>query len=172
MTYAQFAFYALGEAAPQGSKIRTRYGMRESSDGVKPWRETVVASAPAITAPLDGPLAVKMVFTVARPKGAAKRQRRPATSPDIDKLARSTADALKTAGLIRDDGRICEYVRLAKVWTGYDDDDLPVPGVIVACCELADLDARPDSLDGPLERLWYPFDQARREAWQKVRGVA
>ena len=174
MTYAQFAFYALGTPASQGSKRHVGHGvMVESSKALRPWRDTVTAAAPPTERPLDGPLAVKMVFTLPRPKSARKTQRRPCSSAsDLDKLARAVGDAITAAGLWVDDGRICEYVRLAKVWTGYDDDDLPVPGVIVACAELADLDTGPDSLDGATERLWYPFDQARQAAWQKVRGVA
>ena len=31
-----------GVPAPQGSKIRTRYGMREASKRVGPWREAVL----------------------------------------------------------------------------------------------------------------------------------
>ena len=31
----------IGKPAPQGSKIRTRYGMREASEYVAPWRSFI-----------------------------------------------------------------------------------------------------------------------------------
>ena len=34
-----FVVEVTGVPAPQGSKVRTRYGMREASKRVKPWRE-------------------------------------------------------------------------------------------------------------------------------------
>ena len=40
---------------------------------------------------------------------------------------------LKDAGLFVDDARIVEYVRLSKVWFGFDPDALPTPGVVVRC---------------------------------------
>jgi Holliday junction resolvase RusA-like endonuclease len=161
-----FAFYALGEPGPQGSKTRTRYGMKESSAKVKPWRESIVAAAPTIDRRLDGPLAVQRVFTLPRPKAAPKRLTRPATTPDLDKLARSTCDALKTAGLIADDSRISEFVRLAKVWAGYDPDALPVPGVIVACCEVSGEEFEYAAYLGGL------VYGTRCAAWERIRGAA
>ena len=43
---------------------------------------------------------------------------------------------MKDAGLFVDDARIVEYVRLSKVWFGFDPDALPTPGVVVACAEI------------------------------------
>jgi Holliday junction resolvase RusA-like endonuclease len=126
---------AYGDPGAQGSKIRTRYGMREASAKVTPWREAVHAEGLKIReagAPvLDGPVAVRMILTLPRPKGAPKKRRHPDTGRDLDKLARSTGDAITTAGLWTDDSRVVEYVRLAKVWAHYDDEALPMPGVLV-----------------------------------------
>ena len=83
-----------------------------------------------------------MVFTFLRPKNHFRTGRnshllrdaapaRPAGYPDLDKLARSTGDALKSAGVLKDDGRIAEYRRLAKVWAGEDPDALDSPGVVI-----------------------------------------
>ena len=47
----------------------------------------------------------------------------------------STEDAITEAGLWADDARVADYHRLAKVWAGFDDDALPVPGVAVAAVE-------------------------------------
>jgi len=127
---------AYGTPAPQGSKRHVGGGvMVESSKKVKPWREDVKQAGLALRqegAPcLDGPVAVRMVFTVARPKSATKKRRWPDTMPDLSKLCRSTEDAITTAGLWADDARVVDYSRLAKVWAGYDDEALPMPGVIV-----------------------------------------
>jgi Holliday junction resolvase RusA-like endonuclease len=123
-----------GMPGPQGSKRHVGKGvMIESSKKVKPWRQDVVAAAVEAhkgAEALDGPLLVSMVFTLPKPKSAPKRRRTWADKkPDLSKLARSTEDALTTAGVIRDDARIVEYERLAKVFPGEDPDALSSPGV-------------------------------------------
>lgn len=114
-----------GNPAPQGSKkfvgmVNGHGMMAEMSKKVKPWRQDVVAAAIAARGnnpPLDGALIVRMVFTMPKPKSAPKRRRTwPNRTPDLSKLARSTEDALVTAGAIVDDARIVEYERLAKVF--------------------------------------------------------
>lgn len=131
---------AYGDPAPQGSKkfvgvIKGRGILVESSKRVAPWRQDVVAAAREAMAGFtmfDGPLRIKMVFTLAKPGSAPKRKRTwPNKKPDLDKLARSTSDALVTAGVIRDDSRIVEFARLAKVFPGEDQDALASPGVLI-----------------------------------------
>jgi Holliday junction resolvase RusA-like endonuclease len=131
-----------GDPAPQGSKRfvgRTREGrgiMVESSKKCRPWRQDVVAAAIEARGnakPLDGPLIVSMVFTLPKPKSAPKRRRSwPDRKPDLSKLARSTEDALVTAGCIADDARIIEFERLAKVFPGEDPEALSSPGVRIS----------------------------------------
>jgi Holliday junction resolvase RusA-like endonuclease len=123
-----------GRPAPQGSKRHVGRGiMIESSKHVKPWREDVRAAALTVrgeAAPLDGPLTVRMVFTMQKPKSAPKRARTwPDRVPDVSKLIRSTEDALVSAGLIADDARIVEYTRVAKVFPNEDPEALEAPGV-------------------------------------------
>ena len=123
-----------GMPGPQGSKRHVGNGvMIESSKKVKPWRQDVKAAAIAArngSAALDGPLVVRMVFTLPKPASAPKRRRTYAMrKPDLSKLARSTEDALTDAGLIADDARIVEYERLAKVFPGEDEESLEAPGV-------------------------------------------
>lgn len=142
MTRVEFVVY--GSPAPQGSKAfkgRAKNGraiLAESSKRVKPWRQDVKAAAEAWIAahggeawrPLDGPLLARMVFTVPKPKSAPKRRRTwPDRKPDVSKLQRSTEDALTDAGLIRDDARIVDYGRAAKVFPGEDAEALCSPGV-------------------------------------------
>src|SRR3546814_12938089 len=104
--------------------------MIESSKKVKPWRQDVKAAAEAWIvlwqraharpwSPLDGPLLVRMVFTLPKPMSAPKRRRTwPDKKPDLSKLIRSPEDAPTDAGMIRDaiaraSGRErgCKYVR-------------------------------------------------------------
>lgn len=123
-----------GTPGPQGSKRHVGNGvMIESSKKVKPWREAVVYAAREAMAgrpALVGPIVLEMVFTLRKPVSAPKKRRIWAsTKPDLSKLARSTEDALTTAGVYEDDARIIEYSRLAKVFPLEDPASLDVPGV-------------------------------------------
>jgi Holliday junction resolvase RusA-like endonuclease len=136
--------WVYGTPGPQGSKSfkglakSGRAILAESSKKVKPWRQDVKAAAEDARAqlggqPLDGPLVVRMVFTLPKPKSRPKtRKSWPDTKPDLSKLARSTEDALTDAGLWADDARVVEYARLAKVFPGEDEEALDAPGVRIA----------------------------------------
>lgn len=108
-------FYAAGIPAPQGSKRHVGGGrMIESSKKVAPWREDVRNSAELAAAEQgweapEGPVAVDVTFWLPRPKSHPKTRRTwPTTKPDVDKLLRSTCDALTSAGVIADDARIVD----------------------------------------------------------------
>ena len=123
-------FDVYGTPAPQGSKRfvgRAKSGrgiLVESSKAVAPWREAVKPAALRARAaqpdsePLDGPLRLSVVFSLARPKSAPKRRKWPDRTPDLSKLIRATEDALTDAGVWTDDARVCEYGRAAKVYAG------------------------------------------------------
>jgi Holliday junction resolvase RusA-like endonuclease len=154
MARPELAIEVYGTPGPQGSKTgfviksknpaaRGRVVMKESSDKVKPWRQDVkLAAETAIEGLdwvlLDGPLVVRMVFSFCRPAGhygsgrnagvlKASSPLRPAVYPDLSKLVRSTEDAL-THTIWRDDSRVVEYERAAKVYVGEDSEALPRPG--------------------------------------------
>lgn len=111
-----------GTPAPQGSKRHVGGGrMVESSARVQPWREAVKAAillsnhGPLL--PVSGPVAVTILFSLQRPSShyGAGRNRdvvrpsapvHPTTKPDIDKLIRSTLDALGEVGTYRDDSQV------------------------------------------------------------------
>ncbi|GGQ83443.1 RusA family crossover junction endodeoxyribonuclease [Streptomyces flaveolus] len=130
--------------APQGSKRHVGGGrLLEQSKRVKPWRDAVDAAARAAMnarwlegrgeESLDGPLSLEVVFTVRKPASAPKtRITWPTTrdSGDLDKLLRSTFDALTTAGAIADDSRIVE-VSARKVHPGEGLDALETPGAVI-----------------------------------------
>lgn len=107
-------FQVIGTPAPQGSKRHVGGGrMVESSKKVAPWRTDVAhRAAEAMTdqhvSTFTGPVDVNIQFTLHMPKGrrAADRKRGSMWStrkPDLDKLTRSTLDALVTAGVLSDD---------------------------------------------------------------------
>lgn len=128
-----------GEPAPQGSKRHVGNGrMIESSKKVKPWREDVRAEcALAVITdagdPLrfDGPIRVRLTFTLRKPSSAPKtRITWPCKKPDIDKLARSTLDAMTSSGLIADDARVVELFA-AKRFPNEGQDALDRPGCVI-----------------------------------------
>jgi crossover junction endodeoxyribonuclease RusA len=68
-----------------------------------------------------------MVFTLPKPRSVPKRRRTwPDRRPDLDKLQRSTLDALVSAGTIEDDGRLVA-IRAATVFPALSE-ALDVPG--------------------------------------------
>ena len=113
MVSDQVTFEVHGIPAPQGSKRHIGNGrMVESSRKVGPWRALVeVAARQAMTEPFTGPVAVTLTFHMPMPKSRPARVRAAGTAwssvrPDIDKLARSTLDALTASGIIDDDARV------------------------------------------------------------------
>lgn len=126
-----------GKPVTQGSKTRTKWGIRDdNADRLRPWREAVkqaALDALAGRARLEGPVAVEVVFTFDRPKSAPKsRPCWPITrsSGDLDKLQRALFDALTDAGVWRDDSQVID-VRARKVHVG-DEGALRIPGAVVA----------------------------------------
>lgn len=119
-----------GRPAPQGSKRLGEHGqMREQSAYLRPWRAAVVRAAyqafveagvqPNALPVLLGPVAVIVHFRMA--PGA-----RVDGPPDIDKLLRSTFDALTQAGAWEDDARVVS-VHATKVELV----DTEVPGALI-----------------------------------------
>lgn len=135
-------FTVIGDPAPQGSKSfkgflpNGKANMQESSKAVRPWRQDVAfAGREAMQGrePLDGPLMASIVFTVRKPASAPKRKTTyPSRKPDLDKLLRSTMDALVTAGVIADDARVVEFTQVAKVFPGEHIRALPHPGAYIS----------------------------------------
>ncbi|MFB7359625.1 RusA family crossover junction endodeoxyribonuclease [Streptomyces gardneri] len=136
-----------GLPGPQGSKTavgqrRSRKTgklvtvMKESSAKVKPWREKVQAAieqaiATGAAEPLTGPVYAHITFTLPKPVGAPKRRRTyPAVKPDVDKLERSTYDAITSARAWQDDGSVIEN-HSRKVYPGEHPDALDQPGAVI-----------------------------------------
>lgn len=120
-----------GLPAPQGSKRHVGNGvMVESSKKVKPWRADVRQAAEdwrlenGSPGPLTGSLIVMLTFSLPRPK-ARKKEHWVATRPDLDKLVRSTFDAL-TGVLWGDDSQVV-YLTAQKTYV----DSGELPGVVI-----------------------------------------
>ena len=94
--------------------------MVEQSANLKPWREAVRQGALQTgEAMLLGPVTLELVFRFARPKGhfnskgelKTSAPMRVITKPDLDKLQRSTLDAL-TGVLFKDDSQVCRILAM------------------------------------------------------------
>lgn len=148
-------FDVLGTATPQGSKKAYVRGGRailveERKAGIDLWRGSVVrAACQALQGRqgFTGPVAVDVEFRFTRPKGHWRTGRnahllRDGADPypptkDIDKLQRSTFDAITTARVWRDDALVVD-VHARKVWA-----DHGRPGATIAI-----RDATPVTHDG------------------------
>lgn len=123
-----------GTPAPQGSKSRgANGGLYESSRKVKPWRQDVKHAAldaierGAPTFPTGGVI-VGVAFRFTRPRYHYRSGKHahllgsratpvPDVKPDVDKLVRSTLDALGEAGVFKDDSQV------VAIWATKEYDD-------------------------------------------------
>jgi crossover junction endodeoxyribonuclease RusA len=128
-----FLVTVYGKPVTQGSKVRTRWSMRDdNAERLRPWREAVKQAALDAVAGrdrLDGPVSVAVVFSFDPPKSAPKCRRVwPTTrsSGDVDKLVRAVFDALTDAGVWRDDSQVVRLTA-SKVHVG-DPWSLHIPG--------------------------------------------
>lgn len=141
----QLLITVCGTPAPQGSKRHVGHGvMVESSEALAPWREDVkLAALRALEYAPDWDrdlpeVGVHVVFGFPRPRshyrtGRHASELRPdaphlvGKKPDLDKLLRSTGDALTAAGVWADDARMA-WVFAAKTFVGPAPGDLDRPG--------------------------------------------
>ncbi|WP_128378501.1 RusA family crossover junction endodeoxyribonuclease [Streptomyces cavernae] len=141
-----------GRPAPKGSKdpVGFRRGkngrlvtvMAESSPYLDAWMDAVTlivrqALARGRARKALGPVYAHVVFTMPKPKTAPKRKRTyPAVYPDVDKLARSTFDAITKATAWEDDSRVIEAHHV-KTYPGEHPDALDKPGALIRLYTLA-----------------------------------
>ncbi len=125
-----------GIPAPKGSKIRTRYGMFESSKRVKPWEALVTKAAvkagddAALLGPLTPPYRLDAWFYIQKPRTTRAAFPVAPTVGDLDKLTRAVGDALTESGLIEDD-RFIVTIFAEKAWAGGDEK----PGAVIRISE-------------------------------------
>lgn len=121
--------------------------MVESSAKVAPWRSVVVECASRAardmgwTATRAAAYHLSVVFTITRPAGHYRTGRHahliresapthPTTRPDLDKLIRSTMDALTDSGVIVDDAQVVD-IRAYKAYPSGTLDALDTPGAVI-----------------------------------------
>lgn len=150
----ELQFTVHGSPAPQGSKSfkgfskANRAILVESSQAVKPWREDVkLACIRAMNEATPGRwrpytcVYVAIEFFMPRPKSQPKTRRTvPTTKPDVDKMVRSTLDALTASGLYADDACVVD-MRVRERYIVQDDSlghpwELPGPGAVVTVFEV------------------------------------
>lgn len=125
-------FIVYGTPAPQGSKKPYGNGRVEASKLVKPWREAVKWAwiemrNSGIVEPIMGPVIVDTMFYFQRPK---KPKYEFPCVKDVDKLLRSTNDALTQCGAIEDD-RFIVVGSFGKVYAGSLPYGLQQPGATI-----------------------------------------
>lgn len=125
---AEVTFTVPGVPAPQGSKTRTKWGVREDNPATRPWRSAIAWEATAAMQGLDiltGPVEVLVHFVFPRPKshfgtgtrGEVLKESAPklhTSPPDADKLERAIGDSLRGI-VLRDDAQIAHW----DVWKLY-----------------------------------------------------
>lgn len=110
-------FWVAGRPRPQGSKrgFATKYGkvaMVEMSSELGNWRAFISAMAQAHMGnrpPIEGAVALGLLFTFQRPLADRKKVREHTGRPDLSKLVRAVEDAL-TGIVFTDDSRVVEIV--------------------------------------------------------------
>jgi Holliday junction resolvase RusA-like endonuclease len=123
------ALRILGVPAPQGSKTAVvvngsarllEGGSKTGRAKHRAWRHAVAAEAEEHAlrhgAAPDGPLVVRILFVMPKPKSRPKRARWCDRKPDLDKLVRSTLDGLADGGVLaHGDSRVAS-ITVGKVY--------------------------------------------------------
>lgn len=112
------------QARPRAFKTPSGHIRLYDPANCKDWKRTVLAQVlPAKpSAPVEGPLAMDLVFELPRPKSAPKRVQHPTTRPDLSNFIKTIEDAL-TGVVYRDDSQIVALTAIKRYG--------PEPGVSI-----------------------------------------
>ena len=92
------------------SKTGKSFVREQSGKTLKPWREAIKEAALIARGESDtieGPVMLHVDFYVPRPASVPHKKRPlPTVAPDLDKMVRAVGDALKQAGMYKDDSQI------------------------------------------------------------------
>lgn len=131
------AVTVLGVPVPQGSMQALGPGRMKHSnrEKLRPWRDTVAWQVRQNMAdlgrePFEGPVTVRVTFTLPRPQSAPKSRWAPYKKPDGDKLERALFDAITAGGAWIDDAQVveCHWSKVYAVGSN-------VPGVTFVVAE-------------------------------------
>lgn len=127
---SEIRFTVFTHCEPQGSsrafvnKKSGRAIVTSANPKMKPYRHTVTQIACESLAKANEiqpwaakhvPVSIGFRFYVEKPSSVAKKRTEPVVKPDLDKLIRSTTDAL-TGVLYHDDAQIVEYFEVRKFY--------------------------------------------------------
>ena len=148
-----YGFRVYGIPAPQGSKIPgvssktgKMFVREQSGKTLKSWREDVKNAAliargvqdsrtnPEPIPTLTGAIRLGINFYMPRPASVSVKKRPlPIVAPDLDKLVRGVGDALKAAGVYRDDAQVVS-IQAVKVYG--TDEAQSSPGAWIVISEI------------------------------------
>ena len=129
------SFEVQGTPAPKGSTrsfLHARTGKvvtLPDAKGYEAWNTAVALAARRAMEglpPMDGPVGVSLTFRLRAPLRLRNPGgRRPATRPDVDKLARAVLDAATQGGVWKDDGQVCS-LQVDKFYAGAEQEGVSV----------------------------------------------
>jgi Holliday junction resolvase RusA-like endonuclease len=101
------SFVVFGRAISQGSMTNYGHGRVTHSkrESLLLWRGAIRAAIQQQVKPaalVSGPVAVRAIFHVTKPKSIAKKRFFPSVAPDLDKTCRALGDALEKVLLVND----------------------------------------------------------------------
>lgn len=121
----------------QNSKTGKLFVREETGERLKTWRATVTEAALQAREAgglqtMSGAVRLDVHFFMPRPASiSAKKRLYPQVAPDLDKLVRAVGDALKDAGVYKDDCLICS-IQASKQYATDDLEKSPGAWVIVS----------------------------------------
>lgn len=141
---SSYGFRVYGIPTPQGSKIPgvssktgKKFVREQSGQRLTDWRNDVkeaALTARGDAATIIGPVSLSIKFFMPRPLSVKPAKRPyPIVAPDLDKLVRGVGDALKAAGVYRDD---CLIVSIQVTKQYADDDRERSPGAWIVVQEI------------------------------------
>jgi Holliday junction resolvase RusA-like endonuclease len=137
---ASYGFRVYGIPAPQGSKkprvtkAGRPYVQEQSAKTLVPWRSAIkeaalVARGDAPT--MLRPIKLQVTFYMPRPASVTPKKRLyPSVAPDLDKMVRGVGDALKDAGVYKDDAQTV-VIEALKVYATEDIQYSPGAWIVV-----------------------------------------
>lgn len=139
---ASYGFRVYGIVASQGSKIPGRssttgklFVREQGGKKLDQWRSDVKEAAQVARGDADtfaGAIDLRIDFYVNRPASvSAKKRPHPTVRPDLDKMVRGVCDALKAAGVYKDDSQVVRIVA-AKRYAAESVDQSPGAWIVVS----------------------------------------
>jgi len=139
---SSYGFRVYGIPAPQGSKVPgvssktgKMFVREQSGKTLHPWRQDVKEAALMARGDqetLTAGVKLQITFFMPRPASVSVKKRpHPTVAPDLDKLVRGVGDALKQAGVYKDDAQVLG-IQASKVYASDDRELSPGAWIVVS----------------------------------------